>query len=58
MPPVSGRGPATADQRLLDAAQNGDGAALRALLKCGAPLEARDKDGWTAFLLACFEGQA
>ena len=56
MPSVGGHGPATAGQRLLDAAYDGDGAGLRALVKCGAPLEAREENGCTAFLLACFWG--
>ena len=43
---------------LLAATSARDVARLRELLAGGAPLEARDERGYTAFLLACKEGQA
>ena len=43
---------------LLAASRAGDVAELRVLLAGGVPREARDKDGFTAFLYACCEGHA
>eukprot|EP01046_Picozoa_sp_COSAG06_P063374 COSAG06_NODE_14687_length_1135_cov_1.371622_1_plen_52_part_01 len=40
-------------------AKSGAAAAVRAALAAGwCELETRDKDGWTAFLCACWKGNA
>src|SRR5271157_1133937 len=42
---------------LIDAAEIGDVKTVRALIKAGADVNARDKHGWTALMIATANGQ-
>ena len=55
--PVVGDATPAADQRLIAAAQTGDGANLQAALKHGADVRARDEHGWTALMAATHANQ-
>ena len=44
------------DQKLIDAAKNGDIAKVKGLIRDGADVNAKDEDGETALTRAAFEG--